>query len=282
MGFYEGKRVLLVGGSEGIGRAVAVRLAAEGANVCVTARRVEPLEQAVRDMERARRSGDQHVFFRAFDATNRDAVRQNVASVAETLGGLDVVITNLGAANPGYVRDLTDDDFDRMLAVNTTAHVNVIRAALPLLIASRGAVCMVSSALGFMSIPGYAAYSASKFAVVGFAESLRMELASDGVRVCVFFPGTTNTPGLQKENDSKPAAVWAMEADSSFSKTHEPESVAASMLRTIESDRFMGFPGFDVSLIWWLYTRFPRLSRWIADREWAAALRKVDKESPSE
>jgi short-subunit dehydrogenase len=136
-------------------------------------------------------------------------------------------------------------------------------------------VCFVSSSLGFMSIPGYSAYSAGKFAVAGFAESLRIELAPQGIRVMLFYPGTTDTPGLATENQTKPAAVWAMESDSAFSKTHQPKDVAARLLTAIEGGRFENFPGLDVWFIWWMYKRFPGLARWLAQREWSAAVDKV-------
>lgn len=278
MSYYQGKRVLLVGGSEGIGRASAVALAKAGARVVVSARRQAPLDETVAAMRAAAPAGSAQTFEAiAFDATDRAAVRAAVPKVLEALGGgVDVVITNVGAARPGYVHELDDDAFDAMVNLNYLAHANVVRAYLPALIAQKhGDICIVSSALGFMSMPGYSAYSAGKFAVAGFAESLRIELAPHGIRVMLFYPGTTDTPGLATENRTKPAAVWAMESDSAFSKTHKAEDVADQLLRAVERGRFENFPGMDVWFIWWMYKRFPGLARWMAGREWTAALDKV-------
>lgn len=273
MSYFRDKKVLLVGGSEGIGREVAVALGRAGAKVVVTARRQGPLDETVAAVKAA---GGQASAL-AFDATDRAAVRQAVpAAVAALDGRIDVLVTNLGAARPGYVHELDDDAFDAMVNVNYLAHANVVRACLPTMMAQgAGDVCFVSSALGFMSMPGYSAYSASKFAVAGFAEALRIELAPKGIRVMLFYPGTTETPGLAHENRSKPAAVWTMESDSAFSKTHKPGDVADRLLRAIEGGRFENFPGMDVWFIWWMYKRFPGLSRWLAAREWTAALDKV-------
>jgi len=275
MGYYSGRRVFLAGGSEGIGRCTAAELARQGANVVVAARRQGPLDETLAAVKQANPSGSHGAV--SVDVTDREAVRAAVATTSELLGGpADVVITNVGMAITGYVDELDDSAFDRMIDVNYLGHVNVARAFLPGMIAAgRGDLCFVSSALGFMSTSGYCAYSGSKYAVAGFAESLRMELKPKGVRVTVFYPGTTDTPGLAKENEGKPPAVWAMESDSSFSKTHQPEDVAKTLARAIERGRFENFPGLDVWFIWWMYRHFPGTSRWIADMEWSAALKKT-------
>ena len=281
MSHFQGRRVFLVGGSEGIGRSTAIELARQGAHVVVAARRVPPLEETLRQM-RAVAGSEQILGLHSLDVTDRDAVRASVDPVVQLLGGVDALITNVGAARPGYIGDLSDDDFDAMIAVNYTGHVNVVRAYLQQLTEGgpdrRAEICLVSSALGFMSMPGYSAYSASKYAIAGFAESLRMEVASQGVRVVLYYPGTTDTPGLQSENASKPKAVWKMESDSAFSKTHAPEEVARSVLRAIERGRFENFPGIDVWFVWFMYKRFPGLSRYLADQEWRTAVKKVARE----
>jgi 3-dehydrosphinganine reductase len=265
MSWFQGKKVLLVGGSEGIGRETALALARQGAHVLVSARRQAQLDETVAAMKAVAASPSQVLAALSLDACDRTVVR-----------GLDVLVTNVGAARPGYVHELDDAAFDAMISVNYQAHANVVRAFLPTFLEQkRGDICFVSSALGFMSMPGYSAYSASKFAIAGFAESLRIELAPQGIRVMLFYPGTTDTPGLKTENASKPKAVWAMESDSAFSKTHKPEDVAQSLLRAIEGGKFENFPGMDVWFIWWMYKRLPGLSRWMAHREWASALAKV-------
>jgi len=275
MGFFAGRRVFLAGGSEGIGQQTALELARRGAHVVVAARRQGPIDATVAMMREAAPQG--RFGGLSLDVTDRSAVRAAVAVVDEALGGpTDLVITNVGMAMTGYVHELPDEAFDRMLQINYVGHANVLRAFLPSLRpAGRGSVFFVSSALGFMSTSGYSAYSASKYAVAGFAESVRMELKPQNIRVTLFYPGTTDTPGLKQENESKPKAVWAMESDSAFSKTHQPEAVAKSLLAGIERGSFENFPGFDISLIWWMYQHFPGISRWMADMEWDKAVKKT-------
>jgi len=281
MGYFTDRRVFLAGGSEGIGRSTAVELARQGAHVVVGARRQGPLDETVALLKQAFPDGRHGSV--ALDVTDRDAVREAVDTVNGQLGGpCDVVITNVGMAITGYVHELDDSAFDRMIGVNYLGHANVVRAFLPgMMEQGRGDVCFVSSALGFMSTSGYCAYSGSKYAVAGFAESLRMELKPHGIRVTLFYPGTTDTPGLKQENESKPPAVWAMESDSSFSKTHQPDDVAKTLAKSIERGRFENFPGIDVWFIWWMYRHFPGISRYIADMEWAAARKKVADQGPS-
>ncbi|MCB9699860.1 MAG: SDR family NAD(P)-dependent oxidoreductase [Alphaproteobacteria bacterium] len=281
MGYFEGRRVLLVGGSEGIGRQTALELCRRGAHVVIAARRQGPLDEALALMQPLAKG---RVGAVAMDIVDRASVRAAVPVVEEQLGGgVDVIVVNAGSARPGYVHELDDADFDAMIAVNYAGHANVVRAFLPGMMArKKGDVCFVSSALGFMSMPGYSAYSASKFAVAGFAEALHVELRPHDIRVSVFYPGTTDTPGLVNENASKPRAVWLMESDSAFSKTHAPESVANKLLAGIEGGRFENFPGLDVWFIWWVYHWFPSLARWMAHDEWKKALAKAEAEAKAE
>ena len=275
MAFYDGRKVLLVGGSEGIGRETALALARAGAAVVIAARRQGPLDDTLAAMKALRPDGRFSAL--SLDVCDRAAVRAAVPVVLERLGGIETLIVNVGAARPGYVHELDDAAFDAMVQLNYLGHTNVVRAFLPAMMAQKkGDICLVSSALGFMSMPGYSAYSASKFAIAGFAEALHIELAPHGIRTILFYPGTTDTPGLVNENATKPKAVWAMEADSTFSKTHKPADVAASLLKAIEGGRFENFPGLDVWLIWWMYKRLPGLSRWMAHQEWAKARKKVE------
>lgn len=275
MSFWAGRRVFLAGGSEGIGRETARALARAGAAVVVAARRQGPLDETVAAMRAERADGRFGAV--ALDVTDRDALRAAVPGVLEQLGGLETVIVNVGAARLGYVHELDDAAFDRMIALNYQGHANVVRAFLPTLMAhKKGEICLVSSALGFMWMPGYAAYSASKFAVAGFAGALDLELRPHGIRTTLFYPGTTDTPGLVEENRTKPKAVWLMESDSAFSKTHKPADVAVRMLRAIEQGRFESFPGLDVWFVWWMYRRFPGLAQWMAHQEWAKARTKAE------
>jgi NAD(P)-dependent dehydrogenase (short-subunit alcohol dehydrogenase family) len=274
MGYYAGRKVLVVGGSKGIGRALAVRLAREGASVWVAARGAAELEDTVRELKAAGPTGV-HGYL-TMDVTDREAVLRSAEDALERMGGLDVLVCNSGYALPQLFLDAPADDFDKMMAVNFHGHVNVVRAFAPAMVAARrGDICLVSSMMGFMPLFGYTAYSASKFAVVGFAESLRQEMKQHGVRVTVYYPPTTETPGLSEENKSKPPAVWALESGSGWNKVYKSDEVAASIAGCIERGTVHGMIGMDSKLIFTLNRHLPMIARYLTDDEVAKAIKKA-------
>jgi len=280
MSFYRGRKVLIVGGSQGIGRALAVRLARDGAAVWVAARGQAALDETVEAMRATGAAGPFGCV--SFDVTDRSAVDRAAQAVLAELGGLDVLVCNSGFAQAELFESAAPEDFDRMMAVNFHGHVNVVRAFTAHFLAQgRGDICLVSSMMGFLPLYGYAAYSASKFAIVGFGEALRQEMALHGVRVTIYYPPTTETPGLARENESKPPAVWRLESDNSFSKTYTAEQVAASMARCVERGVVHGMIGADSKLIYTLNRLVPAIARSLTDGEVRSAVRKVAAEQAS-
>lgn len=275
---YEGKKVLIVGGSAGIGRAVALDLARRGASVVVAARGRSALEETVAAL---REAGPGPHGFVSLDVADTESVSMACDSAIAELQGLDVLICNSGFAVCGRVDALDEDDFVRLMDINYMGHVRVVRACLSHF--SRqgsGHICLISSMLGTFGVYGYAAYSASKFAIVGFAEGLRQEMLQHDVAVSVFLPPTTRTPGLEAENDDKPAVVWQLESDNSFTKTYEADQVADAIVRHMDSGRFEGWIGRDSWLVRRLTQWFPALTRRIADGELRRAAAKVGAKPP--
>lgn len=265
MDFYDGKRVLVVGGSRGIGRALALLMARRGARVCVAARGTDDLEKVVAELPPV--AAGPHGLA-TFDTADGVAVARARAGVLAALGGLDVLVCGSGSARAAGVFDTPADDYRRMLDINYLGHVNVVRAFGPDLVAQRGgAICLVSSLAALMPIYGYAAYAASKAALAAFAESLRQEMKLHGVNVVVHYPPTTDTPGLVEENRTKPPAVWAIESQSGWSKIHSAESVAASIAAAIERGRPQGLAGFDSRLLATVLRLAPGLFRRLTDAE---------------
>lgn len=274
MGFYSGKNVLIIGGSKGIGRSLAELLAAKGASVWVAARGQDALEATVDALKVARPAGN-HGWV-SIDVTDEAAVAEGCQQVIDALGYIDILICNSGFAVTGSFVDSPTDHFERMIQVNLMGHVHAVKALAPHFI-ERGAgdICLVSSMMGFLPLYGYSAYSASKFAIVGFGESLRQELKGHGVRVTMYYPPTTKTPGLDKENEDKPPVVLALETDNSFSKTYESADVAASMARCIERGVVHGIIGADSKFIHAMNRFLPGLTRYFTDGEVSAAQKKV-------
>ena len=128
---------------------------------------------------------------------------------------------------------------------------------------------------GIFTVYGYAAYSASKFAILGFAEALRQEAMLDGIRVTVHLPPTTETPGYETENLTKPPYLRIMEDESSFNSVYAAEPVAAHLLDSVERGRFHNYLGFNSWLQYFMGRSLPGTTRWIADGELRAAIKKA-------
>lgn len=272
-GFYSGKRALIVGGSKGIGRSLAMRLAKEGATVCVAARGEEELRQVTTEMRAL--TGRRHGYV-VLDVLDGDGLMEARDQVLDQLGGLDLLVCGSGSARASGFFDAPAEDFRRMMEVNYLGHVNVVRAfGRTLADQGYGDICLVSSVIAFVPIYGYSAYAASKGAIVAFGESLRQEMKLHGVRVMLYYPPTTDTPGLEEENRTKPAAVWAMESQSGWNKIYSADDVAASIASSIEAGVAHGMIGFDSWLMRMGQRLVPSLFRWLADLEVKKAIQST-------
>jgi 3-dehydrosphinganine reductase len=268
---YQGKKVAITGGSSGIGKAAAIALAKAGASVAILARNQATLDAALAEIRAAGADGQAFVAV-SVDVTSDEAVASAAKTVLAELGGLDVLINNAGFARCAPAYEASMDDYHHIMETNFMGHVRVVRAFLPHFQAQgSGDISLVSSMLGFMSFHGYGAYSASKFAIVGFAEALRQEMLPYGVRVTVFYPPTTDTPGLEKENEDKPALTWAIEGNS---RKFTPEQVATSLLSGIDKGLFTNMVGADSWFVYYASRYAPWLVRFIIDRDLWAHVKK--------
>lgn len=272
---YRGRRVFVSGGSSGIGRAVALQLAASGASVCIAARGAAALEQTVAEMRRVSPDPAARLMARAVDVTDAAAVESMAAEAWAAMGGFDLLVCNQGFAHTGRVHEVPVQDFRRLLEVNFLGHAFLCRAFTPHFMRQRsGTVALVSSVLGYLGTYGYAAYCASKWAIVGFAEGLRQELALHGVQVKVIYPGTTETPGLGHENADKPKVVWEIESNSPFNKVRSAEEVAWRLLKAAQGSRFENPLGWDGWFTFIASRYLPGLVRWLNDADLRKAIQK--------
>jgi short-subunit dehydrogenase len=178
-------RALVTGASAGIGRALALELARQGADVALLARREERL-LALADEVRAR--GRRAVVLPC-DVRDERATAHAVERAAAEFGALDVVVANAGFGVTGRVEDLTVEDFRRQLETNVFGVLHTVKAAIPSLLASRGRLALVGSVSGHVSFGGTAPYAMSKFAVRALADALYDELRPRGVSVTHLAPG---------------------------------------------------------------------------------------------
>ncbi|HWC48835.1 MAG TPA: SDR family NAD(P)-dependent oxidoreductase [Solirubrobacterales bacterium] len=186
------QRVLITGGSSGIGLAVAEALAAEGAEVALLARNEVGLAAAKRKLAE---SGAEAVTVTA-DVTDREALTAAIDEAAGQLGGLDVLVTAAVGLSFGRFTETEPEDFDATIETVLGGAVDTIRAALPHLERERGAVVAIGSIAAHMPLPGMAAYTASKHGLAGFLETVRAELEESGssVTLSLVNPGAVDTP----------------------------------------------------------------------------------------
>jgi len=232
----DGAHVLITGGSRGIGLATARGVLARGARVSIVARdaaRLATVEDALET-----EVGDRtRVAAEPADVTDHEAFENALGLLVAQFGPVDVLITNAGGATPGHFERFTETDFTDQMNLNYFGTLNPIRSVVPLMIErGHGHIVMVSSAAGIVGVYGYSTYSPAKFAVRGLAEVLRAELKPHGIVVACAYPPDTDTPGLEAENVTKPAATAAISATI---KVRSPEQVAKAIVRGVERDRLV-------------------------------------------
>lgn len=184
------KVALITGASAGIGRASALALAEEGANLILTARRKERLEEIRAKVEKA---GGKVVSIIG-DATKEETAKKCVDDAVKTFGRLDILINNVGIGNYKDLVDTSAEEYDEMMDTNFRSTFLFTRYTVPAMIKhGSGTILMISSMAGIYGFAGEAVYSATKFAQVGFAQSLDKELRPKGIRVGVICPGGVKT-----------------------------------------------------------------------------------------
>ena len=201
----QGTRAIITGASSGIGRAIAKELARQGGKVVCMARREDRLQSLATEIE----AGGGSVVCVAGDVTDVESRKRGIEAAVSHFGGLDILVNNAGVGAVGPFASSDPERVRRIMEVNFFALVEMTRLALPHLKQGRAPIIVnVSSILGRRGVPHNSEYTASKFAVHGFSESIRAELAGSGVDVLVVSPGTTETEFFDNVLESKGGPKW--------------------------------------------------------------------------
>jgi SDR family mycofactocin-dependent oxidoreductase len=241
MGALDGRVAFVTGGARGQGRAHAMALASEGADVViadaprpmnltyplgteddlrVTAKHVEELGSLCIPM--------------TMDVRDATAVNAAIEETVSTLGSLDIVVANAGIVSTGPLDEVTDEVWRQLMDTNLTGVFHTLRAAVPVMRRQRfGRIVVTSSMGGRMGIPDLAAYNATKWGVIGLAKSLALEVAKEGITVNVICPTTAHTPMVQPEGaDDVPDDLVQrmMRANPIPQPWIEPEDVSRGLL----------------------------------------------------
>ncbi|MFT6074760.1 MAG: 3-dehydrosphinganine reductase [Yoonia sp.] len=256
--------VLITGGSSGIGLAVARIYAARGANLTLMARGADRLATVLGEVDALRGSAGGRTEVLSVDVSDAEGTKAAVKNAIAGLGPLDVVVTSAGIAQPGYFADLNLDNFRMHMDVNYFGTLHVLQAAVPAMRSrGQGRVVLVSSGAGLIGIFGYTSYSPTKFALRGLAESLRGEIAADGVGVSIVYPPDTDTPQLTAENLTKPVETKAITASAAM---WSADAVAKVIVKGIDRGRFSIAPGWEMGALVRLGSLIGPAVQWNFDR----------------
>lgn len=204
MGKLDGKTVLITGAGRGIGRAIAGRVAAEGANVVIADIDADSARRAAEELA----TGGASAHGVAVDVTDRASFRAAIAAGVERFGRLDVLFNNAGISKTERFLETSEEDFDRIMAVNARGVLIGTQEGAEQFKRQGGGGKIVNTAsiAGKSGFPLFAAYSASKFAVVGLTQAAANALGADGITVNAFCPGVVTTE-LWKQLDDEFIAI---------------------------------------------------------------------------
>ncbi|KAA0081058.1 SDR family oxidoreductase [Mycolicibacterium sp. P9-64] len=267
---FAGKRCFLTGAASGIGRATALKLAAEGAELFLTDRNAEGLAETVAD---ARALGATVSAHRALDVSNYDEVAAFAADIHGTHQAMDIVMNIAGVSAWGTVSHLTHEHWESMVSINLMGPIHVIETFVPPMVAAGrgGHLVNVSSAAGLVALPWHAAYSASKYGLRGLSEVLRFDLARHGIGVSVVVPGAVKTPLVQTveivgvDREHPQVRKWV---DRFSGHAVSPELVADKILRGVVRNRYLVHTSHDIRALY----AFKRIAWW----PYSVAMRRVN------
>ena len=227
-------RALITGASGGIGRALATELHGRGASVLLVGRDMQTLASAAQELG----GRSVRVDWCAADLATGEGRARVVEAASRWGGGINVLVNNAGLGEFGMLDELDDAAIERLFAINAIAPMQLTRALLPQLRAQpAGAILNIGSVFGSLGYPGFAAYSATKFALRGFTEALRRELADSKIGVHYFAPRATRT-GMNT------SAVDRMNAELKVAMDPPAQVAAAacSMLEAGKTSAVFGWP----------------------------------------
>lgn len=261
---FKGKNVFITGGSSGIGLATAEQFSNLGSNICIIARNKSKLESALKEIQNRKIDNNQKFIYSVIDVTNYENVKNGIKKAINEIGAPYILINCAGMSYPNYYENISNEKFDAILKTNLYGTHYTIRTILPYMKKDGGYIINVSSVAGFVGVFGFTAYSASKFAVIGFSECLRSELKKYNINVSVLCPPDTDTPMFHEENKIKPPETKAI---SETAKVLSPEYVSKYLVKKIIKGKFMIIPGIESKFVYLVKRIAPGLIEYINDKK---------------
>ena len=255
-------RIILTGASSGIGRQLALQAAKAGAKLVLTARRAQLLEEVKAQIE-SETGGNCAVELVVGDITVQETREAVVNRCVEAFGGVDVLVNNAGAAASGEFETGTPDRLERVMALNLTAPVEMIRLVLPIMKKWKEnpaaeqkpippMIVNLSSVVGLRGVTHYSEYCAGKAAIRAFSQSIRTEFHRYGIDVLVVCPGSTDTGFFTDYIENSGEPTWP------HHNRVTPAYVAKQMLKAIRKGKMEIIPFFLGKVMKWMDYFFPK------------------------
>ena len=190
----KGKRVLITGGTAGIGKQIALTFAEHGASVAIFGTNQERANQVIEELGQHKTSDEQNFLAEIVNVSKKADIKVAIQDILEKWGGIDVLVNNAGITRDGLLMKMPEEHWDEVIDVNLKSVFNTCQALVrPMMKARSGKIINISSVVGLTGNAGQVNYSASKSGVIGFTKSLAQELATRGVSVNCIAPGFIET-----------------------------------------------------------------------------------------
>lgn len=259
MPYFTGKNAVVTGAGSGIGRALALELNAIGCHLWLSDIDSAGLDETLAQLTNSAARCD----IRVLDVTDRIALQRWAMDIGARLPSVDLVVNNAGVALSATASDTKLADFEWLMNINFWGVVHGCQAFLPLLgQAERSHLINLSSVFGLIGVPTQSAYNAAKFAVRGYSEALRQELAlsNSPVLLCCVHPGGVNTNIARRARNSDPQATPESQQAQFEPHVHtSAEAAARQIIRAAERGQPRLLIGFDARIIDWIVRLFPSL-----------------------
>ncbi|MBY9020362.1 MAG: SDR family oxidoreductase [Candidatus Lokiarchaeota archaeon] len=269
---FKGKWAIISGGSKGIGKAIAKLFVQLGGNVCIVARTLETLNVAAEEIKSLKVDENQSVEVISCDMSNMEQVEPLFTKFIKEFGVSDYLFNIVGISYPNYTEKLTVEDYKFHMDTNFFGQLNSILTLLPYYMElKKGHFINMSSLAGYIGVMGYAAYTPTKFAIVGLSEVLRNEYKAYNIKVSIVYPPDTDTFGLHEEAKTRPEELNIIAERAGLM---QPDEVAEIIIKGVLKEKFYIHAGIS-KLYWRIMRLFPKLVHKFSDSDLKKARKKL-------